>query len=99
MEPVVVVGRSKGKRAGAPDSLVLAAGEGFIAFIPADTTVLLDVNTSVLASLVLEGNLLFDDSQPNVEIRLNTFQILVKGGNLSIGSNSSVYNGKARITL
>jgi hypothetical protein len=39
-------------------------------FIPANTTVLVDVSSPVLGAVVLEGNLLFDDMSRSDELRL-----------------------------
>ncbi len=70
-----------------------------VCVLRAGITVMLDVSTPVLASVVVSGNLIWDDTQGNTEIQLNTNQILVRGGNLTIGSNSTPYPGRARITL
>ncbi len=71
--------------------------EGATVVIPYGITVLLDVSPPVLYVLVLEGNLIFDDTQPNVHLQAN--YIIVKGGNLTIGTPDKPYTNKATITL
>ncbi|KAJ9512732.1 hypothetical protein QJQ45_019041, partial [Haematococcus lacustris] len=67
-------------------------------YIPPNVTVLLDVSTPVLGAVVLDGSLTFDDNN-STEIQLQANYILVKGGNLTIGTPASPYLGRARITL
>ncbi|PNH07881.1 Fibrocystin-L [Tetrabaena socialis] len=72
--------------------------EGSLAYIPANTTVLLDVNPPTLGLLVVEGTLLFDDTVPDIELRVK--YILVRGGGtLSVGTEAVPYAGRARITI
>ncbi|PNH07097.1 Fibrocystin-L [Tetrabaena socialis] len=72
--------------------------EGSLAYIPANTTVLLDINTPTLGLLVVEGTLLFDDTVPDIELRAK--YILVRGGGtLSVGTEAVPYAGRARITI
>ncbi len=73
--------------------------EGDSVFIPAGTTVLLDVSTPLLGAVVCEGNLIFDDSPRADELQLNAGYVIVKGGNLTIGTADAPYPNRARITL
>ncbi|GIL74261.1 hypothetical protein Vretifemale_4328 [Volvox reticuliferus] len=61
------------------------------------TTVLLDVNPPALGSLTLYGTLVFDDTQPSLELQATS--ILVDGGGLLIGSPGEPYSSGATITL
>lgn len=74
--------------------------EGETVYIGPEYNVVLDVSPPKLGLLVIQGNLTFDPSvSADTEIWLQASWILVKGGNLVIGSPSSPYPGKARITL
>lgn len=55
-----------------------------LVYIPAGVTVLLDVSPPPLAALVVEGNLVFDERVAALELAVK--YILIKGGNLSIGT-------------
>ncbi|GIM05166.1 hypothetical protein Vretimale_9611 [Volvox reticuliferus] len=65
--------------------------------IPAGVTVLLDISPPKLFIIVLEGNLIFDDTKDY--INLQAHYILVKGGNFTIGSAEKPYPGRANITI
>ncbi len=72
-------------------------------------TVLLDISTPILVAIVCEGNLVFDDpvatggdggdGGSNTEIQLQAYYILIKGGNMTVGTDANPYQSKARITL
>ncbi|GLI70486.1 hypothetical protein VaNZ11_015368 [Volvox africanus] len=61
------------------------------------TTVLLDVSPPALGSLTLYGTLVFDDTQPSLELQARS--ILVDGGGLLIGGPGEPYSSRATITL
>lgn len=63
--------------------------------------VLLDVSPPELNAVVLQGNLIFDDSiAADQELLLRCKFILVNGGSLSVGTPEKPFGpGKARITL
>ncbi|GIL42086.1 hypothetical protein Vafri_130 [Volvox africanus] len=61
------------------------------------TTVLLDVSPPALGSLTLYGTLVFDDTQPSLELQATS--ILVDGGSLLIGGPGEPYSSRATITL
>lgn len=42
------------------------------AVIPPNTTVLLDVSTPILAGVVVQGTLKFDETQPNLHLQVGT---------------------------
>ncbi|EFJ47176.1 hypothetical protein VOLCADRAFT_92353 [Volvox carteri f. nagariensis] len=65
--------------------------------IPAGVTVLLDISPPKLYVIVLEGNLVFDDTKDY--INLQAHYIIVKGGNFTIGSAEKPYPGRANITM
>ncbi|EFJ47177.1 hypothetical protein VOLCADRAFT_92355 [Volvox carteri f. nagariensis] len=65
--------------------------------IPAGVTVLLDISPPKLFIIVLEGNLVFDDTKDY--INLQAHYIIVKGGNFTIGSAEKPYPGRANITM
>ncbi|GIL53447.1 hypothetical protein Vafri_9024 [Volvox africanus] len=65
--------------------------------IPAGRTVLLDISPPKLYVIVLEGNLIFDDTKEY--INLQAHYIIVKGGNFTIGSAEKPYPGRANITM
>jgi G8 domain len=57
---------------------------GCISLSFAGVSVLLDMSPPPLHSVVLEGNLIFDGTQPNIELQAK--YIVLLGGNLSIGT-------------
>ncbi|GIL53442.1 hypothetical protein Vafri_9024 [Volvox africanus] len=65
--------------------------------IPAGITILLDISPPKLYIIVLEGNLIFDDTKEY--INLQAHYIIVKGGNFTIGSAEKPYPGRANITM
>ncbi|KXZ54727.1 hypothetical protein GPECTOR_4g796 [Gonium pectorale] len=65
--------------------------------IPAGITVLLDMSPPKLFIVVLQGNLIFDETQPY--INLQAHYILVMGGNFTIGSAAKPFPGRANITM
>ena len=75
-----------------PDGAVPAAGAAVT--IPADKAVLLDVSPPPLASLRIDGSLVFDDQ----DLALTSSSILV-AGTLRIGTSGSPYTHAAVITL
>ncbi|KAG2496270.1 hypothetical protein HYH03_005503 [Edaphochlamys debaryana] len=72
-------------------------GDGDWVRIPEGITVLLDISPPPLDMVVLEGNLVFDDTADY--INLQTRYILVMGGNLTIGTAEKPYPGRANITM
>ncbi|KAL6747058.1 hypothetical protein V8C86DRAFT_3034101 [Haematococcus lacustris] len=73
-------------------------GPGDSVVIPTNTTVVLDQSTPQLYAVVVQGNLVWDELATS-EVWLQASYIIVKGGNLSIGSDAMPYPGRARITL
>ncbi|KXZ43941.1 hypothetical protein GPECTOR_77g37 [Gonium pectorale] len=65
--------------------------------IPPGVTVLLDMSPPKLFTIVLQGNLVFDDTLPY--INLQAHYILVVGGNFSIGTVEKPFPGRANITM
>ncbi|KXZ49223.1 hypothetical protein GPECTOR_22g814 [Gonium pectorale] len=65
--------------------------------IPSNVTVLLDISPPKLYLLVLQGNLVFDDTLSYLNLQAD--YILVSGGNFTIGSADKPYPGRANITL
>ncbi|KXZ47880.1 hypothetical protein GPECTOR_32g493 [Gonium pectorale] len=73
--------------------------EGYGVYIPANTTVVLDMSPPLLTLLVVEGTLAFDD-RATTEIELRVKYILIRGGGqLLVGSETTPYPGRAKITL
>lgn len=75
-----------------PDGVVPAAGAAVT--IPADQAVLLDVSPPALASLKIDGALVFDEQ----EISLTSGSVVVTG-TLRIGTSGSPFSHNATITL
>ncbi|KAH9519161.1 Fibrocystin-L, partial [Bulinus truncatus] len=74
-------------------------GEGEFVIIPANQTILLDTNTSVLKMLLIQGgHLIFDEA--NVELKAENI-LIMDGGVLQIGSSNRPFPDKykAIITL
>ncbi|KAG2491954.1 hypothetical protein HYH03_009686 [Edaphochlamys debaryana] len=72
-------------------------GEGDSVHIPPGITVLMDVSPPPLYLIVLEGNLVFDDTPEY--LNLQAHYILVKGGEFTIGTADKPYAGRANITM
>ena len=73
------------------------AGEFIV--ITEGQTILLDVDTPILAFLLVKGGkLMFDKEQPEIELQ-SKYILLVDGGQLEIGTEEEKYPSKATITL
>ncbi|PNH08720.1 Fibrocystin-L, partial [Tetrabaena socialis] len=72
------------------------AGESVV--VAPGSPVLLDVSPPDLASLVVLGELLFDEGQPSLELRAHAI-IVTGGGSLAVGSEAAPYGSNATITL
>eukprot|EP00607_Mallomonas_marina_P005433 CAMPEP_0182439766 /NCGR_PEP_ID=MMETSP1167-20130531/86632_1 /TAXON_ID=2988 /ORGANISM="Mallomonas Sp, Strain CCMP3275" /LENGTH=3836 /DNA_ID=CAMNT_0024633535 /DNA_START=462 /DNA_END=11972 /DNA_ORIENTATION=- len=70
--------------------------EGDLVWVPEGQVIMLDVNTPVLAGLLIEGSLYFDTEK---DITLDSTYIFVKGGILQIGTHEAPYERQATITL
>jgi hypothetical protein len=70
--------------------------DGDIVWVPEGQVIMLDQNTPVLSSLLIEGSLYFD---VNKDITLDAVYIFVKGGIMQIGTHEEPYEKKATITL
>ena len=78
-----------------PKGVIPQAGDNIT--IPANWTIMLDIDTSSLGTLIIEGSLYFSSSAPN--LTLTAEKIWVKG-QLFIGTSSiDRYNNSARILL
>jgi hypothetical protein len=64
--------------------------------IPPGQTILLDVSPPPLTLLIIEGTLIFDDTQ---DIHLEATYIFIKGGKLQIGTEDKPYQHQATITM
>ena len=70
--------------------------DGDIVWIPEGQVIMLDQNTPILSSLLVEGSLYFD---VNKDITLDAVYIFVKGGIMQIGTHEEPYEKKATIPL
>eukprot|EP00798_Chlamydomonas_sp_ICE-L_P031254 gene31253-6400_t len=71
--------------------------EGDLVYVPGGITVMLDISPPPMTALILDGTLVFDPLAEYLHLQGNF--ILLLGGNLSVGSESEAYTGKATITL
>lgn len=91
-QPPIAVTSRWSEAATWPDGNVPAAGA--VVTIPADKAVLLDVSPPALASLKIDGALVFDEQDIDV-----TSGSIVVAGTLRIGTSGTPFTHKATITL
>ena len=64
-------------------------------YIPPGQNVLLDVSTSILNAVLIEGNLIFDDK----DLTFDAYYVVVRGGSVKVGTWEKPFTKKAVITM
>ena len=65
-------------------------------WIPEGQVILLDIDTPLLAMLLIEGKMYFD---PNQDINMDAFSVIINGGHFQLGSENEPYVNNANLTL
>ena len=72
--------------------------DGDFVVIPSGQTLLLDTSTGVLSFLLIQGQLIFDDTQPFISLKAENI-LVTSGGLLQVGTEQQPYTNKAEIVL
>jgi len=65
-------------------------------WIPEGQVVLLDIDTPLLAFLLVEGKLYFD---PHRDVNLDAYSVVINGGHFQLGTEDEPYTKKANLTI
>ena len=72
--------------------------DGDFVVIPRGQMLLLDTSTAVLSFLLIQGQLIFDDTQPFISLKAQLI-LVTSGGLLQVGTEQQPYMNKAEIVL